>query len=170
MAAREVVDPAGIRWNVRRRWYAWHRLLSFRETLSNSPSEPAEPAPDAPADEESADSGLPRNVVLKVLLIVLAGLVWVLLGVGKILMYSAAIVLFVVLSLAELVLELLAMPVVLLLRLLGVARWPVQINRQGKHFATRYADGLASASALRDEVAGQIELGGLPSEDAAVAA
>ncbi len=167
MAAREVVDPAGIQWNVRRRWYPWHRMLSFRETLSNSPGDPAEPAPDA---DESADSELPRNFVLKVLLIALAGIVWVLLGVGKLLVYSAAIVLFVVLSLAELALELIVLPLVLVLRLLGVARWPVQINRQGKHFATRYADDLAAASALRDEVAGQIELGSLPAEDTAVAA
>jgi hypothetical protein len=145
-------------------------MLSFRETLSNSPSDPEEPAPPAPDAEESADSGLPRNVVLKVLLVALAGIVWVLLGVGKLLVYSVAIVLFVVLSLAELALELIVLPLVVLLRLLGVARWPVQINRQGKHFATRYADDLAAASALRDEVAGQIELGSLPSEDAAVAA
>jgi hypothetical protein len=145
-------------------------MLSFRETLSNSPSDPVEQEQAQPDADDAADSGLPRNVVLKVLLIALAGIVWVLLGVGKVLMYSVAIVLFVVISVAELALELIAMPLVVLLRLLGVARWPVQINRQGKHFATRYASDLAAASALRDEVAGQIELGSLPTEDAAVAA
>jgi hypothetical protein len=62
------------------------------------------------------------------------------------------------------------MPLVLLLRLLGAARWPVQIDRQGKHFATRYADDFAAATVLADEVAGQIELGRLPSEEPAVAA
>jgi hypothetical protein len=58
----------------------------------------------------------------------------------------------------------------LLLRLLGAARWPVQTNRQGKHFATRYADDFATATVLCDEVAGQIELGSLPSEEPAAAA
>jgi hypothetical protein len=62
-----------------------------------------------------------------------------------------------------------AAPVALLLRLLGAERWPVQINRQGKHFATRYAGDFAAATALRDEVADQIEQGSLPSEQPAAA-
>jgi hypothetical protein len=54
------------------------------------------------------------------------------------------------------------MPIVLLLRLLGAARWPIQISRKGEHFATRYADDFAAAATLRDDVAGRIELGDLP--------
>jgi hypothetical protein len=62
------------------------------------------------------------------------------------------------------------MPIVLLLRLLGTARWPVQINRKGEHFATRYADDFAAATTLRDEVADRIEVGDLPVEEAAPSA
>jgi hypothetical protein len=155
---------------VRRRWYPWRRLMSFRETLSDSPADPATPAAPQPEADGSSDAVLPRSLLLKALLIPLAAIVWVLFGVGKLLLYSGAIVLFVVISLAELVLELIAMPLVLLLRVLGVARWPVQINRHGKHFATRYADHLAAATALRDEVADQIAMGSLPSEEPAPAA
>jgi hypothetical protein len=90
--------------------------------------------------------------------------VWIVLGIGKVLMYLVAALLFVAISLVELVAELVAMPIVLLLRLLGAARWPVQINRQGKHFATRYADDFTAATVLCDEVAGQIALGSLPAE------
>jgi hypothetical protein len=100
------------------------------------------------------------NFLLKAVLICLAAIVWIVLGIGKVLMYSVAALLFVAISLVELV----AMPIVLLLRLLGAARWPVQINRQGKHFATRYADDFAAATVLCDEVARQIELGSLPAE------
>lgn len=73
-------------------------------------------------------------------------------------------------SLIELLAELVVMPIVLLLRLLGNARWPVQINRKGEHFATRYADDFAAAAALRDEVADRIEAGDLPVEEAAPSA
>jgi hypothetical protein len=113
-----------------------------------------------PEAGEASDSGLPGNFLLKAVLICLAAIVWIVLGIGKVLMYSVAALLFVAISLVELV----AMPIVLLLRLLGAARWPVQINRQGKHFATRYADDFAAATVLCDEVAGQIELGSLPAE------
>jgi len=51
--------------------------------------------------------------------------------------YAVVIVLFVVVSLLELTLELALMPFVVLLRLVGAARWPVEIVRQGKHFATK---------------------------------
>lgn len=163
---RDIVDPAGVRWNVRRRWYPWRRTMSFRETWSSSPSEPGADDTGTAADTEG-DAGLPRSVVLKAILLVLAGLVWVVLGIGKVLMYSVAALLFITISLAELALELVVMPVVLLLRLFGAARWPVQINRQGKHFATHYADDFAAANLLCDEVAGQIEVGSPPQSSAA---
>jgi len=140
--------------------------MSLREAWSSSPDEPAEAAETTPEGEPS-DSGLPRNFLLKAVLICLAAVVWIVLGIGKVLLYSVAALLFVAISLVELVAELVAMPFALLLRLLGAARWPVQINRQGKHFATRYADDFAAATALRDEVAGQIELGSLPPEPVA---
>ncbi|WP_319452736.1 MULTISPECIES: hypothetical protein [unclassified Mycobacterium] len=157
MATRQVLDPAGVQWRVHRRWYPWRRALSFREAWSSSPSEPAaEGEPPATSEE-----GLPRNVVLRVVLLVLAGLVWVVWGAAKVLFYAVVIVLFVVVSLLELALELVVMPFIVLLRLVGTARWPVEIARQGKHFATKYAQDPAGAATLRDTLAAQIE-GGTP--------
>jgi hypothetical protein len=146
--------------------------MSLREAWRSSPSEAPESAEQNPGADagEPSDSGLPRNFLLKAILISLAGIVWIVLGIGKVVVYSVAALLFVAVSMAELALELIAMPVILLLRLLGAAHWPVQINRRGKHFATRYASDLAAATALADEVAGQIEQGRLPSEEPAAAA
>jgi hypothetical protein len=165
VAAGDVVDPVGVRWRVRRRWYPWRRRVSLLEAWNSSPDEPAESEETTP-EGESSDSGLPRNFLLKAILITVAFIVWAVVGVGKVLLYSVGALLFVTVSLIELIAELIVMPIVLLLRLLGAARWPVQINRKGEHFATRYAHDFAAATALRDEVAGQIELGGLPQEEA----
>jgi hypothetical protein len=164
MAAGEVVDPAGVRWRVRRQWYPWRRRVSVIEAWHSSPDEPSESA-DATPEDESSDTALPKNFLLKAFLIAVAFMVWVVLGIGKILLYAVGALLFVVVSLIELVAELVAMPIVLLLRLLGAARWPVQISRKGEHFATRYADDFAAAATLRDDVAGRIELGDLPQKE-----
>lgn len=166
MAAGEVVDPAGVRWRVRRQWYPWRRRVSVIEAWNSSPDEPAESG-EATPETESSDSGLPKNFLLKAILIAVAFVVWAVVGIGKILLYSVGALLFVAASLIELVAELIAMPIVLLLRVLGAARWPVQINRKGEHFATRYADDFNAAAALRDEVAGRIEAGDLPAREAA---
>jgi hypothetical protein len=98
-------------------------------------------------------------VVDRVLLLVLAGLVWLLWGLGKVLLYGAAALLFVAGSLVEWVLELALMPFVLTLRALGMARRPVEITRQGKHFATRYASDASGAEPLQDSLATQLESG-----------
>jgi len=66
------VDPAGVEWSVRRRWYPWRRMLSLRDLWSSASREDEDPAPEAPAPEPSA---LPRNVVLKVLLVVVMPIV-----------------------------------------------------------------------------------------------
>lgn len=164
MAAGDVVDPAGVRWRVRRQWYPWRRRASLIEAWNSSPDEPAETTPEG----EPSDSSLPRNFLLKAILITVAFIVWAVVGIGKVLLYSVGALLFIAVSLIELAAELVVMPIVLLLRLLGAARWPVQINRKGEHFATRYAGDFAAATALRDEVAGQIEVGDLPPKDAAI--
>jgi len=144
VTTRQVLDPAGVHWRVHRRWYPWRRALSFREAWSSSPSEPpAEGEPPA-ATEESSDEGLPRNVVLRVALLV-------------------------VVSLLELALELALMPFVVLLRLVGAARWPVEIVRQGKHFATKYAQDPGGAATLRDTLAAQLEAGTSPDAQSKVA-
>ena len=135
------------------------------EAWKSSPDEPAE-SDEATPETESSDSGLPKSFLLKAILIAVAFIVWAVVGIGKILLYSVGALLFVVVSLIELVAELIAMPIVLLLRLLGAARWPVQISRKGEHFDTRYADDFTAAAALRDEMAGRIEAGDLPVKEA----
>lgn len=158
------MDPAGVRWRVRRQWYPWRRRVSLLEALNSSPDEPV-PSDEEAAETESSGSALPKNFLLKAILIVVAFTVWAVVGIGKVLMYSVAALLFVTISLIELAAELIAMPIVLLLRLLGAARWPVQVSRKGEHVATRYADGFAAAATLRDDVAGRIEVGDLPQKE-----
>ncbi|MDT5324817.1 MAG: hypothetical protein QOF25_1969 [Mycobacterium sp.] len=126
--------------------------------------ESGETAPEAEAGE-SSDSGLPRNFLLKAILICLAGIVWIVLGIGKVLLYSVAALLFVAISLVELVGELIAMPIVLLLRLLGAARWPVQINRHGKTFRYQVRGRLRRGHGIvrrggRPDRAGKSDVGG----------
>ena len=168
MAAGEVVDPAGVRWRVRRQWYPWRRRVSVIDTWKSSPDEPSESeeaTPEVESSDTASPAAMPKNFLLKAILIAVAFVVWVVMGIGKILLYSVGALLFVVVSLIELVAELIAMPIVLLLRLLGAARWPIQISRKGEHFATRYADDFAAAATLRDDVAGRIELGDLPQKE-----
>jgi len=169
VAAGEVVDPAGVRWRVRRQWYPWRRRASLIDAWHSSPDQPAN-SEAATEDSESSDAGLPKNFLLKAILIAVAFIVWAVAGIGKVLLYSVLALLFVAVSLIELLAELVVMPIVLLLRVLGAARWPVQINRKGEHVATRYADDFAAATALRDEVAGRIEAGDLPVKEAEPAA
>lgn len=166
MATGDVVDPTGVRWRVRRQWYPWRRRASLIEAWNSSPDESSE-SEQATSEGKSTDSRLPTNFLLKAILITVAFVVWAVAGIGKVLLYSVGALLFVTVSLIELLAELVAMPIMLLLRLLGAARWPVQIIRKGEHFATRYADDFAAAAALRDDVADQIAVGSLPAPEPA---
>lgn len=169
MAVGDVVDPAGVRWRVRRQWYPWRRRASVIDAWNGSPDETAEPE-QATQDSESPDTELPKNFLLKAILITVAFIVWAVVGIGKILLYSVLALLFVAASLIELLAELVVMPIVLLLRLLGAAQWPVQINRKGEHFETRYAEDFAAATALRNEMAGRIAAGDVPVKEPAPSA
>jgi uncharacterized membrane protein YgcG len=135
--------------------------MSIRELWATTQKE-SEPEP-TDADEPE-DSSLPRNIVAKVFFVVLAAIVWVVYSVGKVLFYTAVVVVFFVISLVELALELVVMPITLALRVLGMARWPVEIGREGRHFGTRHAKDYAAAGELRDGLATQIEGGDLPSD------
>jgi hypothetical protein len=167
VGARIVVDPDGVTWNVRRRWYPWRRHMSLREFWTSTPTEPT---PEPPEEAEPEDSSLPRNVVAKVLLVALAAVVWVVYHVGKVLFYTVVVVLFLVISLIELALEIVVMPITLALRVVGAARWPVEIGRQGKHFGTRHAKDFPAAGELRDGLAARIQRGDPPSDQQASAA
>lgn len=155
----KVVDPAGVTWRVSRRWYPWRRNFSLRDFLTSEPkAEPAAPAEPVKADEPD----LPKNIVGKVLFLLLGVVVWIVVGVSKVVFYTGVVVLFLAISLVELVLALLIMPIAVLLRLAGMARWPIEIGRGGKHFTTRHAGDFGAAGALRDRLAEDIAAGTPP--------
>jgi hypothetical protein len=154
----KVIDPAGVTWRVSRRWYPWRRNLSLRDLLTTSPTVQDEAVQDEVV-ESTAEPDLPRNSVLKVLFLLLGVVVWIVVGLGKIVFHTGVVALFLVASLVELALALLVMPVAMGLRLAGMARWPVEIGRGGKHFATDYAGDFAAAGALRDRVSAEIAAG-----------
>lgn len=154
----KVVDPSGVTWRVTRRWYPWRRNLSLRDFLTAEPK--AEPDV---AEDEAAVGGdapdLPKNIVLRVLFLLLGVVVWIVVGLGKVLFYTGVVVLFLAASLVELVLALLITPIAVLLRLAGMARWPVEIIGGGKHFATEHAGAFGAAGALRERLAEDIAAG-----------
>ncbi len=152
-----VVDPDGVQWTVRRRWYPWRRALSLRDLWSSTPG-------GRTADADAEESSLPKNFLLKAFFVVAAAIVWVIYSVGKLLFYTVVVVLFLVASVIELILALAVMPITLLLRLIGQGRWPVEIGRQGEHFGTRHAGDFAAAGELRDAMITEIERGVLPSQ------
>ncbi|MBJ7339791.1 hypothetical protein [Mycolicibacterium sp.] len=161
-----VVDPGGIQWTVRRRWYPWRRALSLRDLWSSTPGGKK---PDTDDETPAEDSSLPKNIVLKVLFVAAAAVVWVGYGIGKLLFYAIVVVLFLVGSVIELALALVVMPITLLLRVIGRGRWPVEISRQGEHFGTRHADDFAGAGELRAAMIDGIGRGVLPVADEAAA-
>ena len=154
------VDPDGVEWSVRRRWYPWRRALSLRDLWSSTPGgKKTETETEATESEEST---LPKNVLLKAFFIVAAAIVWVVYSVGKLLFYTAVVVLFLVGSIVELAVALVVMPITLLLRVIGQSRWPVEIGRQGEHVLTRHAEDFAAAGELRDGLIADIGRGLLP--------
>jgi hypothetical protein len=88
-------------------------------------------------------------------------LLWLIITAGKALFILITAVVVVVLSLSDLILQLLVMPFVLVARACGVMRWPVQIDRNKLYFRTDHADGFNAAAALRDDLTAQIQRGEL---------
>ncbi len=145
-----VKGPDDSRWTVRRRWLPWRPALLlkalWRSIPDDSPSEPVHPKPGASTPAEK-----PAGCAVSLLVQPVAGLI----ELGRFVL----LVLVLVVSGAELAVQLLVMPLVLLARALGVLRWPVQIDRDKRHYRTEYAAGLDAAAVLRDELAGQIQNG-----------
>lgn len=156
----KVVDPAGVTWRVTRRWYPWRRKLSLRDVLTTESKAEPDAAEATPAATGEAPD-LPKNVVLRVLFLLLGAVVWIVVGLSKVLFYTGAVVLFLVASLVELALALLITPIAVLLRLAGIARWPVEISCGGKHFATEHTGAFGAAGALRERLADDIAAGGV---------
>lgn len=64
-------------------------------------------------------------------------------------------------SLLDLAVQLVALPFVLLARLVRLAAWPVQVDREDKHVRTVRVKGFAAAAALRDAQVAQVREGSL---------
>ncbi len=161
------VDPDGLQWTVRRRWYPWRRALSLRDLWSATPGgkkADTSGSPEAAEPSDAEESSLPKNFLLKAFFIVAAAIVWVVYSVGKLLFYTVVVLLFLAGSVIELLLALAVMPITLLLRLIGQGLWPVEIGRQGEHFGTRHAEDFAAAGELRDAMIAETERGVLPVE------
>jgi hypothetical protein len=155
-----VTDPDGKTWTVRRRWFPWRRALSLRSLWHSTPDDEKPDAEQAPA----ADSSKSGNLFLTVVLGTIGMLLWLVITAGKAVLILLAATLAVVLSMADLVLQLLVMPFVLLARAGGVMRWPVQVEREHQFVRTEYADGFDAAALLRDGLSTQIQRGELPAE------
>jgi len=163
------VDPDGIEWSVRRRWYPWRRALSLRDLWSSASGSGTT---DAVAETADADEepNLPKNVALKAFLVAIAAVLWVVYGVGKLLFYTGVALLFFVGSVVELAVALVVMPITLSLRVFGANGWPVDVVRQGEHVLTRRAKDFAEAGDVRDGLIADIGRGVLPVQDAAQSA
>lgn len=139
-------------------------MFSVRDFLATEAA-PTEPTDEGSESSERTPPDLPKNVVAKVLFLLVGVVVWIVMGIGRALLYVAVLLLFGAASLIEWVAELLVMPIAVLLRLFGVARWPVEIGSRGKHFATEHAEDFAAAGVLRDRVVADIAAGRTPPDE-----
>jgi hypothetical protein len=156
----QVTDPDGKAWMVRRRWFPWRRALSLRSIWHSMP-DGDKPGEDTEANAESAESESSGNPVLNAILTIVGLLLWLVVTAGKAVLILLAAIVVIALSLADLILQLLAMPFVLLARVCGVMRWPVQVEREHQFVRTEFADGFDAAAALRDGLSTQIQCGEL---------
>lgn len=154
MAGFSVIGSDGVTWTVRRRWLPWRGPVSFRE-MWHSPSDK-----DA-ATEDAATTEDPPSAALRFLQLTVGVALWLIIAAGKAVLIALAAVFMVSLWLINLVLQLLALPFVLIARVCGLARWPVQIDRQYQHFRTEHAPNFEAAAGLRDDLAAQLSAGTL---------
>lgn len=131
---------------------SWRRALSLRAIWHSTPDG------NKPDEEVSTES---RNPVVNALLATIGVLLRVLITAGKAVLILLAAVITIVLSAADLILQLLIMPFVLLARAAGVMRWPVQVDREHQFVRTEFADGFDAAAVLRDDHSTQIQRGEL---------
>jgi hypothetical protein len=153
MAVVSVTGSDGVTWTVRRRWLPWRGPVSFRE-MWHSPDKES-------TTEESATTEDPPGAALRFLQLTVGVVLWVIIYGGKAILIALAAVFMVSLWTINLVLQLLALPFVLLARVVGLARWPVQIDRQYAHFRTEHAKDFQGAATLRDGLAAQLGAGTL---------
>jgi hypothetical protein len=158
-----VTDREGKAWTVRRRWFPWRRALSVRSIWHSTPDSD-KPDDDATPANEGAESKSSGNPVLNAILTIVGLLLWLVVTAGKAVLILLAAVVVITLSLADLILQLLVMPFVLLARVCGVMRWPVQLDTEHQFVRTEFADGFDSAAVLRDDLSARIQRGELIAE------
>lgn len=154
MAGLSVVGSDGVTWTVRRRWLPWRGPVSFREMWHSPDDKKADP--EAAATQED-----PPGAGLRFLQLTVGLVLWAIIAAGKALLIAVAAVFMVSLWLINLALQLLVLPLVLLARVSGLAKWPVQIDRQYTHFRTEQASDYRSAAILRDDLAARLQAGTL---------
>jgi hypothetical protein len=143
-----VKGPDGSAWTVRRRWYPWRPALLLKALWHSIPDGGKRATPgESKASENHVESAI----------VLILWPVQQLIEFGRFLL----LILVVVVSLVDLVFQLLMMPFVLLARTVGVMRWPVQIDREKRYFRTEHALGFGAAAALRDDIARRIQRGAL---------
>ena len=81
---------------------------------------------------------------------------WIVITAGKAVLVLLAAVVAIVLSVTDLIVQLLVMPFVVLARACGVMRWPVQVDREHRFVRTEFANGFDAAAVLRDDLSAQI--------------
>lgn len=153
MAGISVTGSDGVTWTVRRRWLPWRGPVSFREMWYSPDKEPT--TEDSPTTED------PPSAALRFLQLTVGVVLWLIIAAGKAVLIALAAVFLGSVWLINLALQLLALPFVVLARVVGLARWPVQIDRQYTHFRTEHAPSLQAAATLRDDLAAQVTHGTL---------
>ncbi len=155
-----VVGPDGVAWTVRRRWFAWRRALGLREVWYSSTANSATSDSDSGSDSKpDTERG---NPVARAALTVVGLALWLIITGGKAVLIAIAVVLVVIASTVDLALQILVLPVAVAARLAGIARWPVQVERDNLHVRTEHARTYGAAAALRDELVAQIRAGSPP--------
>ncbi|MFC4946779.1 hypothetical protein [Pseudonocardia sp. GCM10023141] len=134
MARPKVTDPDGVEWRVWRRWYAWRRWVTLRDVWK------ALPGTGGGDNNGSSSSDLDFILAIPFLLIAAVGLA---------------------VTVVDLAVQLVVLPFVLLLRLVRLMAWPVQLDRNDKHFRTLRVKGFGAAATLRDEQVAQVRDGTL---------
>jgi hypothetical protein len=153
-----VTDPVGNGWTVRRRWYPWRRALSLQALWHSTPDGDKTGEDAKPSTDDPAESG---NPVLNAVLAIIGALLWIVIAAGKAVLILLAAAVAIILSVTDLILQLLVMPFVLLARACGVMRWPVQVDREHRFVRTEFANGFDAAAALRDDLSAAIQRGEL---------
>jgi hypothetical protein len=144
-----VTDPDGNAWTVRRRWFPWRRALSLRALWHSTPDG------DKPDDDAKPSESSDLNPVLATIGVLL----WIVITAGKAVLILLAAVVAIILSVTDLIPQLLVMPFVLLARACGVMPWPVQVDREHRFVRTEFADGFDAAAVLRDDLSARIQRG-----------